>query len=137
MTELRHLTGPASEILSDAVVDGDYAFLAGKCCTDAPGGEAAIGDIAAETRMTMDALKETLARVGLGFEDVVTARVFLTHPDEFDAMNAVYTTYFAPGKCPARTCVGVTWMVEGCRVEIDCVARMRKPASEAPPEQRR
>ncbi|MBT5414613.1 MAG: RidA family protein, partial [Rhodospirillaceae bacterium] len=47
--------------------------------------------------------------------------------EDFDGMNEVYTGYFKPGEMPARTCVGVTWMVGGCRVEIDGVARRRDP----------
>jgi len=38
-------------------------------------------------------------------------------------MNAVYRTYFAPGKLPARTCVGVTALARDALVEIDLVAR--------------
>jgi enamine deaminase RidA (YjgF/YER057c/UK114 family) len=38
-------------------------------------------------------------------------------------MNAVYGGYFAADKRPARTCVGVTALARGARVEIDLVAR--------------
>jgi enamine deaminase RidA (YjgF/YER057c/UK114 family) len=38
-------------------------------------------------------------------------------------MNAVYAEYFEPGKRPARTCVGVTGLARGARIEIDMVAR--------------
>jgi 2-iminobutanoate/2-iminopropanoate deaminase len=50
--------------------------------------------------------------------------VYLTRFDEdYHAMNAVYATYFAPGRYPARTCVGVTALARGARVEIDLIAR--------------
>ncbi|MFY7780749.1 MAG: RidA family protein [Tagaea sp.] len=38
-------------------------------------------------------------------------------------MNAVYAGYFAPGKLPARTCVGVTALAVGALVEIDLVVK--------------
>ena len=38
-------------------------------------------------------------------------------------MNAVYETYFDPGRRPARTCVGVTGLALDARVEIDLLAR--------------
>ncbi len=38
-------------------------------------------------------------------------------------MNQVYASYFEVGKRPARTCVGVTALARGARVEIDFVAR--------------
>jgi enamine deaminase RidA (YjgF/YER057c/UK114 family) len=39
-------------------------------------------------------------------------------------MNAVFGTYFAPGRRPARTCVGVATLLSGARIEIDCIARV-------------
>ena len=38
-------------------------------------------------------------------------------------MNAVYAGYFAAGRRPARTCIGVTALAKGARIEIDMVAR--------------
>jgi 2-iminobutanoate/2-iminopropanoate deaminase len=38
-------------------------------------------------------------------------------------MNRIYADYFAPSKRPARTCVGVTGLARGARVEIDLIAR--------------
>lgn len=38
-------------------------------------------------------------------------------------MNAVYASHFAAGRRPARTCVGVTGLARGARIEIDLVAR--------------
>jgi 2-iminobutanoate/2-iminopropanoate deaminase len=38
-------------------------------------------------------------------------------------MNAVYTSYFPPGRLPARTCVGVTGLARDALVEIDMIAR--------------
>lgn len=80
--------------------------------------------VEAQTRQVMENLKRVLAGCGLGLEHVVSARVFLTHFDEdYERMNAVYGSYFAAGKRPARTCVGVTALARGARVEIDLVAR--------------
>jgi enamine deaminase RidA (YjgF/YER057c/UK114 family) len=38
-------------------------------------------------------------------------------------MNAVYASFFAADRLPARTCVGVTALARGCLVEIDFIAR--------------
>jgi reactive intermediate/imine deaminase len=82
--------------------------------------------IEAQTRQVMENLKRVLAGCQLGLQDVVAARVFLTHFDEdYERMNEVYASYFAPGKRPARSCVGVTALARGARVEIDFVARRR------------
>jgi 2-iminobutanoate/2-iminopropanoate deaminase len=38
-------------------------------------------------------------------------------------MNAVYRSYFAAERLPARTCIGVTSLARGALVEIDLIAR--------------
>jgi len=38
-------------------------------------------------------------------------------------MNAIYATYFAPDRLPARTTVGVTHLARGGIIEIDLVAK--------------
>jgi reactive intermediate/imine deaminase len=80
--------------------------------------------IEAQTRQVMENLKRVLAGCGLGLENVVSARVFLTHfKDDYEKMNRVYAGYFPPGKRPARTCVGVNGLARDARVEIDLIAR--------------
>ncbi len=79
--------------------------------------------IEAQTRRVMDNLKIVLSGVGLGLEHVVSARVFIIDMREFETMNKIYASYFPPDKRPARTCIGVTGLAKGARVEIDFIAR--------------
>ncbi len=44
---------------------------------------------------------------------------------DFQRMNAVYVSYFPKGRLPARTTVGVAELLDGCLIEIDCIARLR------------
>src|SRR5260370_41394341 len=54
---------------------------------------------------------------------VVFARVYLTNFErDYAAMNAIYQSYFAPGRLPARTCIGVTGLAGGGRVELDLLS---------------
>jgi enamine deaminase RidA (YjgF/YER057c/UK114 family) len=69
-------------------------------------------------------LRTVLQGAGLDWPNVVSVRVYLLHFDrDYDAMNAVYAGYFAPGRRPARTCVGVSGLAKGALIEIDLVAR--------------
>ncbi|MFM7470617.1 MAG: RidA family protein [Nodosilinea sp. LVE1205-7] len=80
--------------------------------------------IEAQTHQVFKNLKDVLHSTGLEFSNVVMMRVFLTHFErDYDGMNAVYKTYFASDRYPARTCVGVTGLARGALVEIDLVAR--------------
>ena len=80
--------------------------------------------IEAQTHQVMKNLRTVLQGVGLGLEHVLSARVYLTHFDaDYAAMNAVYASYFEPGRRPARTCIGVSGLAKAARIEIDMVAR--------------
>lgn len=80
--------------------------------------------IAAQTRNVMENLKRVLGGVGLGLDQVVSARIFLTHfHEDYARINATYASYFPADRLPARTCVGVTGLAYHARVEIDLVAK--------------
>ncbi len=110
---------------SHAVEIDGWLFLAGQIASDLVYDPEAIPEtIEAQTHKVMQNLARVLDGVGAGLENVVAARVFLT---EFDAdyrkMDAVYESYFAPDRRPARTTVGVTGLAGGARVEVVVVAR--------------
>lgn len=105
-------------------IDG-WVFLTGQMPT-CPGepDRALPQGVEAQTARVMDNLALVLEGLGLGLQNVVQARVYLTAFDrDYAAMNAVYKSYFAQGKLPARTCIGVTALAVGALVEIDLVAR--------------
>jgi len=77
-----------------------------------------------QTHQVMKNLRAVLEGCHRSLENVVAARVYLRNFDEdYAAMNAVYASYFSPGRLPARTCIGVTGLARGARVEIDLIAR--------------
>jgi 2-iminobutanoate/2-iminopropanoate deaminase len=130
MSDLRYVNveaaaAPPEVPFSHAVADGDYAFLAGQIASDAVDGEVRLGDIEDETRVVMELLRTVLGRLGLDFSDVVRVNVYMTDLSQAAPMNAVYQSYFAPGRLPARTCVGVTGVLGTGQIEIDCIARLR------------
>ena len=80
--------------------------------------------IEAQTHAVMTNLRKVLQGCGLDLPNVLSARIFLTHFEEdYERMNVVYRSYFHAKRLPARTCVGVTGLAKGARIEIDFVAR--------------
>jgi reactive intermediate/imine deaminase len=116
---------------SHAVESGGFVFVTGQMPFIGTSNTSPYPEgIEAQTRQVMENLKRVLAGCGLGLEQVVAARVFLTHFDaDYEAMNRVYAGYFASGKRPARTCVGVTALARGARVEIDLIACRPQPGN--------
>jgi 2-iminobutanoate/2-iminopropanoate deaminase len=110
---------------SHAVACDGWLFVTGQMPTDPDDDLAPLPEgIEAQTRRVIENLKRVLSGAGSALDRVVFARVYLTHFErDYAAMNAVYRSYFAAGKLPARTCIGVTGLARGALVEIDLLAR--------------
>jgi 2-iminobutanoate/2-iminopropanoate deaminase len=84
--------------------------------------------IVAQTHAVMANLRTVLTGVGLGFEHVAMARIYLSRfSQDYAAMNDAYRSYFAADRLPARTCVGVTGLAYDALIEIDLIARRPSP----------
>ena len=127
MTPVFHLLAGAPQPVapySHAVEAGGFVFVTGQLATD-PDDDALPmpAGIEGQTAKVMDNLERVLRGLGLGFGQVVSARVFLTAFErDYAAMNAVYARFFAAERRPARTTVGVTHLARGGLVEIDVIA---------------
>lgn len=110
---------------SHATAAGGWLFVTGQLPTEPRDNGAPLPDgIEAQTRRVLENLKLVLAGAGSALDQVVFARVYLTQFErDYTMMNRVYEAYFAPGKLPARTCIGVTGLARGALVEIDLLAR--------------
>jgi 2-iminobutanoate/2-iminopropanoate deaminase len=107
-----------------AEADG-FVFLTGQFGRDLKDPDKPLpAGIAAQTAQTLRNMTEVLAALGLGLENVVSVRVFLTKfKRDYDAMNKAYAGFFKGDARPVRTCVGVTDLVRDALIEIDCIAR--------------
>ena len=110
---------------SHAVEADGFIFVTGQMPTDPAAPDAPLPEgIEAQTRRVIDNLKIVLDGVGLGLEHVVMARIYLTNFErDYAGLNALWPSFWAPGKLPARTTVGVTALAVGALVEIDLVAK--------------
>jgi reactive intermediate/imine deaminase len=110
---------------SHAVERDGWVFVTGQMPFQGEGLDSGYPEgIEAQTHQVMKNLRTVLAGCGLDLAHVLQVRVYLLHFDaDYTAMNAVYAEYFAPGRRPARTCVGVSGLAKGALIEIDMVAR--------------
>jgi 2-iminobutanoate/2-iminopropanoate deaminase len=105
-------------------MDDHYAFLSGLVAADFPEGLAVLGDVGAETRAVLSAIRDTLDEIGLAMDRIVRVEVHLADLDEFDAMDTVYREFFQAGNYPARTTTESKRLFGDSRVEITCQARL-------------
>ena len=110
---------------SHAVKAGDFLFVTGQMPT-LPNDPTKLieGGISNQTHQVMKNLELVLDAAKSSFDNVVFARIYLLNFQDFDAMNAIYESYFMPGKLPARTCIGVTGLAVGASIEIDLIAKL-------------
>ncbi|MCP1209761.1 RidA family protein [Devosia subaequoris] len=110
---------------SHAVETDGFVFVTGQMPTDPAAPDAPLPEgIEAQTARVMDNLTIVLDGIGLGLEHVTMARIYLTQFErDYAALNALWPTFFEPGKLPARTTIGVTALAVGALVEIDLIAK--------------
>lgn len=112
---------------SQGVRKGSVVQVSGQGPVDPATGEYVYaGDVAAQTRRTLENVEAILLAGGATFADVVMLRVYLTTRNDFAAMNDAYGSFLlerlGDGALPARTTVMVELPREEMLVEIDALA---------------
>jgi len=110
---------------SHATEADGWVLITGQMPTYPGNPEASIPEgIEAQTHLVIDNLARVLSGLGLGLRDVLRVGAYLTHfGEDYAVFNRIYRQYFESERLPARTCIGVTALARGARVEIDLIAR--------------
>jgi len=107
---------------SQAIIEGDFIFVAGQGCTNPLTGKLELGDARSETKRTFENVRAILEAAGSSLENVLKCNVYLRDIDDFAGMNEVYETFFA-APFPARTTIQAGALPGGIAVEIECIAK--------------
>lgn len=107
---------------SQAIRYGQFIYTSGQIPLDPSSGEIVGADVTAQTHQVLQNLRAVLEAAGSSLQKVVKTTVFLTTMDHFQAMNAVYATYFTGDILPARSAIAVADLPRKSLVEIECVA---------------
>jgi len=112
---------PPAAPYSPAVKAGGFIYVSGNLAMDDKGALVGKGDIGAQTRRTIERIRQTLTAAGSSLENVVAVTVYLTTASNFQAMNDVYRTFW-PTDPPTRTTVITELVVPDALIEITMVA---------------
>lgn len=106
---------------SQAIKAGGFVFVAGEKGIDPRTNKVVPGGVAAETRQTLENVKNILEAAGSSLDRAVATTVYLVNIGDFAAMNEVYAQYFTKNP-PGRTTVAVKELPAGVVVEITVTA---------------
>ena len=106
---------------SEAVSYAGVLYLSGDIGAGSDG-KLVAGGIGPESLQTMENIKATLGRHGLGMDDIIKCTVFLADIAEWPEFNKVYAAYFDQGRYPARSALAASGLALRARVEVECIA---------------
>lgn len=106
---------------SQAILAGGMLFVSGQIPLNPENGQLEMDSIEQATHRVMKNIGALLSEAGLSFENVVKTSIFLKDLQDFQAVNAIYASYFQ-GLPPARETVEVARLPLDVTIEISCIA---------------
>lgn len=107
--------------LSMAVRANGFVFVSGVGPMDPETGDIVHGTIEEQTAASLRVVQRVLQTAGSSLDHVVSARLYVTNSGHYDAVNAVYASFFS-SRPPARTFVTVGSWFGSFDIEIEVVA---------------
>ena len=106
---------------SQAVISGGMVYTSGQIAIDPATGNIAGATIEEQTELVCTNIENLLNAAGTDISKVVKTVCFLADMNDFEAFNRVYAKYF-PENPPARSCVEVSTLPMGIKLEIEAIA---------------
>ena len=100
---------------------GDTVYISGILPMDTTGGTVGEGDVRAQTRCVIEAIKSVVEAAGGALSDVAFNQIFLADLGDYAAMNDIYKEYFGTNS-PARYCIRADLVKPEFLVEISSTA---------------
>lgn len=98
--------------------------VSGMLALDSAGAIVGIGDVRAQTRCVLEAIRSVVEAAGGTLADVAMNQIFLRDLSDYAAFNEVYREYF-PQPSPARYCVRADLVKPEFLVEVVATAYLR------------
>ncbi len=110
---------------SPAIRAGDTVYVSGTLALDKDGKLVGAGDVAAQTRHVLEAIKTVLEAAGATLADVTFNQIFIADLADYQKMNVVYREYF-PSEPPARYCIRADLVKPEFLVEVATTAYVKQ-----------
>jgi len=108
---------------SPGVRTGDTIYVSGILAMDSDGNTVGAGDIKAQTRHVIEAIRTVVEAGGGTLADVAFNQIFLADLGDYAGMNEVYREFFGDNP-PARYCIKAELVKPEFLVEISSTAHV-------------
>lgn len=98
-------------------------YVSGMLAMDKDGKTIGVGDVKAQTRAVLNAIKSVVETAGGAMTDITMNHIFVKDLGDYAAMNEVYREYF-PSEPPARYCIRADLVRPEFLVEIASIAHV-------------
>lgn len=112
---------PPSAPYSHAIKSGGLIYVSGTLAQDASGAIVGKGDVAAQTKRTLERVGEILTAAGSSLDHAVAVTIYLKSVADFQAMNDAYRPFWKKDP-PTRTTVIADSPLPDALIEISVVA---------------
>jgi len=96
-------------------------YVSGQGTKDPLTGERVLGEISLQAKAAMDNLRLVVEGSGFSMHNIVKVTIYLARMSDFEAVNKVYSTYFAADEYPARVTLAAAGLPGGQGIEIDAI----------------
>lgn len=100
----------------DALEYGNLVFISGIVAKDTS------QDVQGQAREILAKIDGLLTRAGTDRSKIMMANIWLNDVSHYKSFNEIWNAWVAPGKPPARACVGATLALPGLLVEVAMIA---------------
>lgn len=108
---------------SPGVRVGDTIYVSGVLAMDSGGNIVGEGDIKAQTRQVIEAIKSVVEAGGGSVSDIAFNQIFISDLANYAGMNEVYAEYFGNNP-PARYCIKADLVKPEFLIEISSTAHI-------------
>ena len=115
----------AGKRMSQAVVYGGFAFLAGQVADDTS------QDVKGQTAQILAKIDALLAKLGSDKTKILSASIWLASHASYNDVNEVWDAWVPEGEAPARACVESKLAFPQYTVEIGVIAAVSPTSSES------
>lgn len=106
------------------VIYNGVLYCSGQIGIDPKTNQLVAGGTISEARQAFNNIKAVIEASNTKMDKILKTNIYLINMDDFNEVNALYTTYFSGDYYPARAVVEVSSLPKGASIEIEATVAL-------------